>query len=126
MRSGHALKSRAKLALAARMATVYREYRDAITTVERYRDRMIPKAQQAYDLYLSSFRGMAAAYPQVLISQRNLFQLQEEYIRALVAAWQSAIETQGLLLTGGAELSGDASMPGTANAPALRGPSGNN
>ena len=114
---------RTRLALRARLATVYREYRDAMTTVERYRGRMIPKAQQAYDLYLNSFRGMAAAYPQVLISQRNLFQLQEEYVRALVAAWQSAIEIQGLLLTGGTELAGDPALP-AAFAPASRGLSG--
>ena len=116
---------RTRLALRARLATVYREYRDAMTTVERYRGRMIPKAQQAYDLYLNSFRGMAAAYPQVLISQRNLFQLQEEYVRALVAAWQSAIEIQGLLVTGGTELAGNIALPG-ASAPAMRGPSGDN
>ena len=50
---------------------------------------------------------MAAAYPQVLIAQRNLFQLQEDYVTALVAAWQRAVEIQGLLLTGGVELATD-------------------
>jgi cobalt-zinc-cadmium efflux system outer membrane protein len=98
---------RTKLALKARLAAVYREYKDAMATTERYRIRMIPKAQQAYDLYLNSFRGMAAAYPQVLISQRNLFQLQEDYVTTLVVAWQRAVEIQGLLLTGGIELASD-------------------
>ena len=111
---------RTKLALKSRLATVYREYQDAMTTVERYRGRMIPKAQQAYDLYLNSFRGMAAAYPQVLISQRNLFQLQEDYVTALVAAWQSAIDIQGLLLTGGVELATDNSIPGIGVAPMMQ------
>ena len=91
---------RTKLALQARLATVYREYQDAMVTIERYRTQMIPKAQQAYDLYLTSFKGMAAAYPQVLISQRNLFQLQEDYVSALVTGWQRAIEIQGFLLAG--------------------------
>ena len=98
---------RTKLSLKSRLATVYREYKDAVATSERYRTRMIPKAQQAYDLYLNSFRGMAAAYPQVLISQRNLFQLQEDYVTALVSGWQRAIEIQGLLLTGGVDLATD-------------------
>ncbi len=98
---------RTKLSLKSRLATVYREYKDAVATSERYRTRMIPKAQQAYDLYLNSFRGMAAAYPQVLISQKNLFQLQEDYVTALVAGWQRAIEIQGLLLTGGVDLATD-------------------
>ena len=104
---------RTKLALKSRLATVYREYKDAVATSDRYRSGMIPKAQQAYDLYLNSFRGMAAAYPQVLISQRNLFQLQEDYISTLVSAWQRALEIQGLLLTGGVELGTDNPLPGS-------------
>ena len=104
---------RTKLSLKSRLATVYREYKDAVATSDRYRSGMIPKAQQAYDLYLNSFRGMAAAYPQVLISQRNLFQLQEDYIGTLVSAWQRALEIQGLLLTGGVELATDNPLPGS-------------
>ena len=64
---------------------------------------MIPRAQKAYDLYLNSFRQMAAAYPQVLIAQRNLFHLQEDYVTALVKTWRNAIEIRGLLLSGGLE-----------------------
>ena len=41
---------------------------------------------------------MSAAYPQVLIAQRNWFQLQEDYVAVLVRAWQSAVEIQGLLV----------------------------
>ncbi len=102
---------RTKLALKSRLAPVYREYKDAMATAERFRSRMIPKAQQAYDLYLNSFRGMAAAYPQVLISQRNLFQLQEDYVMALVEARRRAVEIQGMLLTGGIELASDSPQP---------------
>jgi hypothetical protein len=35
----------------------------------------------------------------VLSTQRSLFQLQEEYAQALMAAWQRAVEIQGLLVT---------------------------
>lgn len=97
---------RTKLALQARLATVFWEYQDAMATIERYRTQMIPKAQQSYDLYLKSFQGMAAAYPQVLIAQRNLFQLQEDYVTALVAAWQRSVEIQGLLLGDWMQLAG--------------------
>lgn len=102
---------RTKLALRSRMAIVFREYQDAMASVERYQAQMLPKAQRAYDLYLTSFRGMAAAYPQVLISQRNLFQLQEDYVTVLVAAWQRSIEIQGLLLTGGVEVGAEGVPP---------------
>jgi outer membrane protein, heavy metal efflux system len=97
---------RVRLSLRLRMARVYKEYQDASITAERYRTQMIPRAQQAYDLYLNNFRQMAAAYPQVLIAQRNLFQLQQDYIDALVNAWRSAVEIEGLLLKSGLEAPG--------------------
>ena len=97
---------RVKLSLRMRMARVYKEYQDASLTADRYRTQMIPRAQQAYELYLNNFRQMAAAYPQVLIAQRNLFQLQQDYINALVNTWQSAVQIQGLLLEGGLEAPG--------------------
>jgi cobalt-zinc-cadmium efflux system outer membrane protein len=97
---------RVRLSLRLRMARVYKEYQDASITAERYRTQMIPRAQQAYDLYLNNFRQMAAAYPQVLIAQRNLFQLQQDYINALVNTWRSAVEIEGLLLKGGLEAPG--------------------
>lgn len=68
---------------------------------------MITKAEQAYDLYLNSFGGMAAACPQVLISQRNLFQLQQDCVMALVEGRRRAVEIEGMLLTGAIELASD-------------------
>jgi cobalt-zinc-cadmium efflux system outer membrane protein len=86
----------ARLAIRSRLASAYREYQDALAASERYRTQMIPNAQRAYEMYLNSFRQMAAAYPQVIITQRNLFQLQEDYVATLVAAWQRVAEIQGL------------------------------
>jgi outer membrane protein, heavy metal efflux system len=97
---------RVRLSLRLRMARAYKQYQDSLTRVEKYRTQMIPRAQKAYDLYLASFRQMAAAYPQVLIAQRNLFQLHEHYIADLITTWQSAVEITGLLLTGGLEAPG--------------------
>ncbi len=94
---------RTKLSLRARLASEYKDYRDAAAAVERYRTRILPKARQAYDMYLANFRQMAGAYPQALIAQRNLFQFQDSYVAALVNTWQRAIEIQGLLLGGGAD-----------------------
>lgn len=91
---------RTKLSLKARLASEYKDYQDAASAVDRYKLRILPKARQAYDLYLSNFRKMAGAYPQALIAQRNLFQFQDSYVAALVTAWQRAIEIQGMLLGG--------------------------
>jgi cobalt-zinc-cadmium efflux system outer membrane protein len=46
---------------------------------------------------------MAAAYPQVLIAQRNVLQLQRDYIQELVSVWKSAAEIEGMLLSEGLE-----------------------
>ena len=103
--AGHARLEveRTKLSLKGRLAAEFKDYQDASIAAERYRTRILPKARQAYDLYLSNFRQMAGAYPQALIAQRNLFQLQESYVSALVSTWQHAIEIQGLLLSGNAK-----------------------
>jgi hypothetical protein len=44
---------------------------------------------------------MAAAYPQVLISQRTLVQLEADYIQALESAWQSSLVIRGFGLIDG-------------------------
>ena len=89
---------RVKLSLRARLAVVFRNYRDSVDLVDKYRNEMFPRVQQAYDLYLSSYRQMAAAYPQVLIAQRTLSQLQVDYVGALENLWRTAVEIRGLLL----------------------------
>jgi cobalt-zinc-cadmium efflux system outer membrane protein len=97
---------RVKLSLRMRMARFTRSTRTPPSPQIDIGHRMIPRAQHAYDLYLKSFRQMAAAYPQVLIAQRNLFQLQQDYIDALVNTWRNAVEIEGLLLNGGLEAPG--------------------
>ena len=90
----------ARDSLRARLAAVYQEYQASASIVERYRTVMLPKARQAHEMYLGNFRNMAAAYPQVLIAQRNLFQLQHDYVQELIQVWLRAIEIEGMLLTG--------------------------
>ena len=89
--------NRERQLLARRFAEVYREYRDAVDSAARYRDSMIPAARQAYEMYTGNFTNMAAPYERVLTTQRNLVQLEETYNAALLAAWRSAVEIQGLL-----------------------------
>jgi cobalt-zinc-cadmium efflux system outer membrane protein len=92
---------RLRLSLRTRMAVSFRAYRNAQTTVEKYRTQVIPRARQAYEMYLGNFRQMAASYPQVLIAQRTLFQVEVEYARALVELRRSAAGLRGFLLEGG-------------------------
>jgi outer membrane protein, heavy metal efflux system len=99
---------RVELMLRARFASALRSYQNALRVTTQYEKQIIPRAQQAYDMYLGSFKQMAAAYPQVLIAQRTFFQVRADYIKALVDAWQNATRMQGYLLMGGLVAPGDA------------------
>jgi len=68
---------------------------------ERYRTELIPRARRAYELYQDKYRNMAAAYPEVIVSQRTLFQLENSYARTLGELWMTAIQLQSYLLTDG-------------------------
>jgi cobalt-zinc-cadmium efflux system outer membrane protein len=92
--------NRLELALRVRLAQAFRDYNNASSAVERYRQVILPRAERAYEMYLTSFRQMAAAYPQVLISQRTMFQVREDYLSALVSLHQNAVSIEGFLLTG--------------------------
>jgi cobalt-zinc-cadmium efflux system outer membrane protein len=94
---------RVELILRARLAAAFRTYQNTLRLVSQYEQQVIPRAERAYSLYLTSFRQMAASYPQVLIAQRTFFQVRAEHVNALVDAWQSAIQLQGFLLVGGLE-----------------------
>jgi outer membrane protein, heavy metal efflux system len=89
---------RVELSLRARWATSYTQYLNALGIAARYHRDILPRAQRAYDLYLAKFSQMAAAYPQVIITQRTLFEARTEYIASLVELWQSVTQLRGFLL----------------------------
>jgi cobalt-zinc-cadmium efflux system outer membrane protein len=93
--------ARVKLELERSLAGMFRDYESARATVEQYKTEMLPRAEQAYRLYRTNYEKMAGAYPQVLISQRTLFQLQTDYIQALDTTWQSALLIRGFGLADG-------------------------
>src|SRR5262245_33313472 len=100
---------RVELMLRARTASAFRAYQNALSVAIEYREQIVPRAREAYELYLTSFKQMAAAYPQVLIAQRTFFQVRAEYIRALVDVWRNATKLQGFMLTGALDAPGEMS-----------------
>jgi len=92
---------RVELILRARFASAFTGYENARRVVERYQAVVLPRATKAYELYLASFKQMAAAYPQVLIAQRTMFQVRADYVNALVNLHENAVMLQGYLLAGG-------------------------
>jgi len=89
---------RLELRLESRLAGSFDDYLTAVRSAEIYRADVLPKAEEAYQLYLARYREMAAAYPQVLIAQRTLFQMNNEYLETLETAWRAALRIQGLLV----------------------------
>lgn len=94
---------RLELALESRFSEVFEQYVTALRASETYRTEMLPRAEEAYRLYLARYREMAAAYPQVLIAQRSLLELTDEYLESLDGAWRAALTVQGLLVDGALE-----------------------
>ena len=92
---------RIKLGLMEGAEPLLQRYATAKLQAERYRTQMIPRAQRAYELYLQKYRNAAAAYPEVIISQRTFFQLQEGYVQVLGELWTTAIQLQNYLLADG-------------------------
>ena len=95
---------RVSLVLRQFAAPFLQNYASSRAIADGYKARTLPNARHAYDLYLAKYHEGAAAYPQVLIAQRTLFELETKYVVALENAWTSATRLQGLLLTDGLEL----------------------
>jgi cobalt-zinc-cadmium efflux system outer membrane protein len=95
---------RVALVLRQMAAPVLQDYASSRAVADRYHASTLPNARQAYELYLQKYNEGAAAYPQVLIAQRTLFQLETGYIAALENVWINAATLQGLLLTDGLDL----------------------
>lgn len=92
---------RVRLGLESGFAGAFSRYRQAAGQSRTYREAVLPRARTAYQQYLEHYRQMTAAYPQVLISQRTLFQAEESYLRSLERAWEAVIGIQSLLPPGG-------------------------
>jgi cobalt-zinc-cadmium efflux system outer membrane protein len=105
---------RVKLVLRERAASVVQNYSFSQTAVDRYKNQMIPRAQKAYEMYAKKYHEMASAYPQVLIAQRTLMQLDVSYITALETFATSSVSLQSYLLTDGLEAP---SQPGAIDQP---------
>jgi cobalt-zinc-cadmium efflux system outer membrane protein len=95
--------TRTQLSLRQQAEVSLQNYLSAKTEAERYRTALLPRARRAYELYLDRYRNMAQAYPQVIVSQRTLFELEVNYIDSLDRIWQNAIALENFTLQGGLE-----------------------
>jgi cobalt-zinc-cadmium efflux system outer membrane protein len=103
--------TRLELALQSRAASQFATYLTALRSSEAYRTEILPRAEEAYRLYLTRYRQMAAAYPQVLVAQRAFFEVTNEYLESLNEAWRAALQLQGFLAGDGLEAPAAAGEP---------------
>jgi outer membrane protein, heavy metal efflux system len=101
--------TRLELVLQSRAASQFANYLTTLRAAEAYRAEILPRAEEAYRLFLSRYRAMAAAYPQVLVAQRTLFEVSNEYLENLNQAWHAALQLQGLLAGDGLDAPATAS-----------------
>jgi cobalt-zinc-cadmium efflux system outer membrane protein len=94
---------RTQLYLKQQSEPLAQQYLSSRFEAERYGSELLPRARRAYQLYLMKYQQMAGAYPQVLVSQRTLFQLQVDYLQALGMEWSNALALQNYTLTNGLE-----------------------
>jgi outer membrane protein, heavy metal efflux system len=114
---------RVQLSLRRGGEALLQAYLSGQAEASRYKNEMIPRSSRAYELYLSKYRQMGAAYPQVIVSQRTLFQLQAAYVAALENVWNSAIALQNYTLSGGLDTPVPSGLTSTtANLPDSAGP----
>ena len=108
--------TRVQLDLRRRLADAFTRYQTAREEVVNYRDQVLPKAKKAAELYEEQFKARRAAFPQVLVARRTVFQLNEEYNRSLVQYRRAEVEVRGLLLVDGLSAPSNPTPPGHINA----------
>jgi len=93
--------ARVELSLRSRFADATTRYKAARASVDDYRTETLPKAKEAYELLLDSFRKRRAAWPQVLVAARNFAELNVDYLEAQHDLRRAEVEIKGLLLVDG-------------------------
>ena len=84
--------------LTNRVATAYREFATAVHQAERYREAILPRTEETYELSLKAYQGGQFEYLRVLEAQRTLAEVNLEYLRLLGDAWKAASTLSGLTL----------------------------
>ena len=84
--------------LSDRVSTAIRDYASARRRAERYRDAILPRTKEGYQLSVQAYQGGQFEYLRVLEAQRAVAQANLEYIRALGDAWKAAATISGLAI----------------------------
>ena len=97
----HAEHERVALSLRNRLADAANRYKDALQSVDDFRVETLPLARSAYEMQLANYGQRRAAWPQVLVARRTLFELDQEYVQSLLELRRAEVEIGGMLLVDG-------------------------
>jgi cobalt-zinc-cadmium efflux system outer membrane protein len=93
--------TRIELTLRRKFAKTFAEYESAMQFAKAYHDEILPKAREAYQLYLDSFQQRRAAWPQVIDAQREYYQLYDDYLENVVQARRAEAQIATFFLEDG-------------------------
>jgi cobalt-zinc-cadmium efflux system outer membrane protein len=87
-----------ELSLQNRLAPIYERYASAAYRVRRYRESMLPVAQETLDGVRRLWSGGEYPFLSYLTAQRTYFQLNQQYLQSLLDLRTATAQIDGLLL----------------------------
>jgi outer membrane protein, heavy metal efflux system len=92
---------RIELSLRQRLAEVFNNYQTALESCAIYRESSVPQVTQAYELQLEMYKQRRTAWPQVVMLQRNMLEVDGKYTQSLLELRKAEVAISGLLLSDG-------------------------
>ena len=109
---------RIRMSISRDLALAMREYQVSEVTVRQYRDKILPKAKEAFETIQEAHVAGEYDFLRVLTTRRAYFDANIKYVSSLGRLAQANSKFDGLLLTGGlsnvASYNGDDSLRGQA------------
>ena len=98
VRVAEAALERTERSVADGFAHRWADYAGAVARAKSLQEDVLPRAEEAYRLYLENFQQMATPYPQVLMARERIIRTREAISDALEQAWLSWVALDGLHL----------------------------
>jgi cobalt-zinc-cadmium efflux system outer membrane protein len=93
--------TRVELDLRRRLADAFNRYRTALETAQIYRDSIIPRTAQVYEIQRDMYDKRRTPWPEVVASQRGVLEAKAKYTQSLLELREAEVAICGLLLVDG-------------------------
>jgi cobalt-zinc-cadmium efflux system outer membrane protein len=97
----HAEVHRLELSLRKSLAETFQKYQSALVKVKLYRESVVPKSKQAYQIMFDQYKKKRAEWVRVVEYQHKYLKAQSEYTTGLLELRRAEVAIQGLLLVDG-------------------------